>query len=65
MTTAATLFRGGTVFDGHRHLGRADVLVRDGRVAALGTDLDAGGHEVADVVEVDGLVAPVVVFGTM
>jgi hypothetical protein len=49
------LLRGGTVFDGHRYLGRADVLVRAGRVAAVGPDLDPEG---AEVVEVGGLVAP-------
>ena len=49
------LFRGGTVFDGHHYLGRADVLVRDGRIVAVGPDLDHAG---AEVVEVDGLVAP-------
>jgi predicted amidohydrolase YtcJ len=51
----STLFRGGAVFDGHRYLGRGDVLVRDGRVVSVGTGLDAGG---ADVVEVEGLVSP-------
>ena len=30
-----TLLAGATVFDGHRHLGRTDVLLRGGRVAAL------------------------------
>jgi predicted amidohydrolase YtcJ len=30
-----TLFRGGAVFDGHRYLGRADVLVDGGRVAEV------------------------------
>ncbi|MDF1602780.1 amidohydrolase [Nocardioides sp. YIM 152315] len=36
-----TLFRGGTVFDGHRYVGRADVLVEDGRIAAV----QPGGFE--------------------
>lgn len=40
------LFRGGTVFDGHHHLGRADVLVDDGRIVAVGDDLR--GDEVVD-----------------
>ncbi len=51
----STLFRGGTVFDGHRYLGRADVLVGDGRVQAVGADLAATG---AQVVDLEGLVAP-------
>lgn len=42
----STVFRGGTVFDGHRHLGRADVLVEDGRIVAVGPDLR--GDEVVD-----------------
>jgi predicted amidohydrolase YtcJ len=42
----SVLFRGGTVFDGHRYLGRADVLVDGGRVVAVGGDLS--GHEVVD-----------------
>jgi predicted amidohydrolase YtcJ len=50
-----TLFRGGTVFDGHRYLGRADVVVRAGRVAAVGQDLDTSATEVVEVV---GLLAP-------
>jgi predicted amidohydrolase YtcJ len=49
----STLFRGGTVFDGRRYLGRADVLVDGGRVVAVGSDL-AGDA----VVDVDGLLAP-------
>jgi predicted amidohydrolase YtcJ len=43
----STLFRGGTVFDGRRHLGRADVLVDAGRVVAVGSDL--AGEDVVDV----------------
>ena len=42
----ALLFRGGTVFDGHRYRGRADVLVDAGRVVAVGSDLR--GDEVVD-----------------
>ncbi len=34
MTT--TLFRAAAAFDGHRHLGRTDVLVEDGRIVAVG-----------------------------
>ncbi len=37
----AVLFRGGTVFDGHRYVGRADVLVEGGRVREVGP----GGFE--------------------
>ena len=36
------LLTGGTVFDGHRHLGPAAVLVDDGRVAAVGEVAPAG-----------------------
>lgn len=43
----STVFRGGTVFDGHRYLGRADVLAEDGRIVAVGRDLR--GDEVVDV----------------
>ena len=43
----STLFRGGSVFDGHRYVGRADVLVDGGRVVAVGGDLR--GDEVVDV----------------
>ena len=42
----STVFRGGTAFDGHRHLGRADVLVDGGRIVAVGEDLR--GDEVVD-----------------
>jgi predicted amidohydrolase YtcJ len=42
-----TVFRGGTVFDGRRYLGRADVLVDGDRVVAVGSDLR--GDEVVDV----------------
>jgi predicted amidohydrolase YtcJ len=58
----STLFRGGAVFDGHRYLGRADVLVRNGRIL----EVRPGGFEARSdrpsttdrVVEVEGLVAP-------
>jgi predicted amidohydrolase YtcJ len=58
-----TLFRGGTVFDGHRYVGRADVLVDRGRVV----EVVPGGFEArsartsatdVEVVEVEGLLAP-------
>jgi predicted amidohydrolase YtcJ len=42
----STLFRGGSVFDGHRRLGPADVLVDDGRIAAVGQGLR--GDEVVE-----------------
>src|SRR5918998_5849781 len=32
---ATIMFVNGSVFDGHRYLGQADVLVQDGRVLAL------------------------------
>jgi len=34
--STAVLFRGGTVFDGRRHVGTADVLLAGGRVEAVG-----------------------------
>jgi predicted amidohydrolase YtcJ len=60
-----TLFRGGTVFDGHRYVGRADVLVDEGRVV----EVVPGGFEArpraashlghrGDVVDVEGVVCP-------
>src|SRR3954451_3060913 len=42
----SVLVRGGTVFDGHRHVGKADVLVEGDRVVAVGTGLS--GDEVVD-----------------
>lgn len=51
-----TLLTGGAVFDGRRHLGTADVLVRDGRIAEVGPGLPRDGHAVVDVA--GGLVAP-------
>lgn len=48
----ATVFRNASLFDGFRHRGRVgDVLVRDGRVVAVGGDLGSPG---TDVVDVDG-----------
>jgi predicted amidohydrolase YtcJ len=38
---SSTLFTNGTVFDGHRYLGRADVLVEDGKVV----EVALGGFE--------------------
>ena len=49
--TTRTLISGGTVLIGSALTGsfsRADVLVVDGRIAAIGTDLDATGAEVLD-----------------
>ncbi len=55
---ARTVFVGGRVFDGHRYVGAAQVLVVDGRVAAVG-DLDRADLTSAEVVDVaGGLVAP-------
>jgi predicted amidohydrolase YtcJ len=57
----ATLFRGGSVFDGRRHLPGHALLVDDGKVAAVldprGLDaLEPGHHEVVDLA--GGLVSP-------
>ncbi len=57
---AATVFRNGTLFDGHRYAGPAELLVHDGRVAAVAT---GGEHLEAPqgAQEVDlagGLLAP-------
>lgn len=38
MSAGPTLLAGGTLFDGHAHRGRGEVLVVDGRVAAVATD---------------------------
>lgn len=44
-----TLIRGATVFDGNgAELANADVLMRDGRIVAVGPGLDAAGAEVID-----------------
>jgi predicted amidohydrolase YtcJ len=53
MSGECTLFHGGHVFDGRRHLGRADVLVADGRVAVVGTP-----GQVADRVARDDRLRP-------
>ncbi|MGH1565406.1 amidohydrolase [Mumia sp. DW29H23] len=52
----STLFTGGSVFDGHRHVGAAELLVREGRVVAVGRGLDRDGAEIVDLA--GGLVAP-------
>src|SRR5690606_24798377 len=49
----ATLFRDARVFDGERVHASADVLVRDGRIAAIGADLAAPAG--ATVVEASGM----------
>jgi predicted amidohydrolase YtcJ len=56
LAMSSTVFVNGTVFDGHHHLGAADVLVTGGRIAALGEiDVPRG----ADVVDLaGGLLAP-------
>ena len=52
-----TLFRGGSVFDGSRHLGSGELLVEDGRVVEVGRSLArSGGAETVDLA--GGLVAP-------
>ena len=63
-TVSRVLFHGGNVFDGRRHLGRADVLVDGGRVVEIGL----GGSErraqarlrtsATEVVDVPGLLSP-------
>ena len=40
---SSTVFRNGALFDGHRYVGRADVLVTDGKVVEVGL----GGFETA------------------
>lgn len=54
--SACTFFHGGTVFDGHRYLGRADVLVEAGRIVAVGDCDPPPGAEVVDLA--GGLLAP-------
>jgi len=65
--TMATLYRGGTLFDGHQHRGRGAVLVEGGRIVAVATeaegDAEATVREAAtgpvEVVDLDGgLLAP-------
>jgi len=59
----ATLFRGGTLFDGEQYAGAAQVLVADGRIAAVSTG-DAAGQPLdppagTRVVDLEGgLLAP-------
>ena len=55
-TLTSTLFRGGAVFDGHRSPRPRDVLVRDGRIAAVGTRARRDRRRGAS--SVGGLVAP-------
>ncbi len=44
------LLRGGMIFDGVREeLYQADILVKDGKIAAIGADLPVDGEEVIDV----------------
>jgi predicted amidohydrolase YtcJ len=53
------LLRNGHVFDGHQHLPDHAVGVRDGRVAAVLPESDAGGLVASDVVDLaGGLVLP-------
>jgi predicted amidohydrolase YtcJ len=58
----STLFTGGSVFDGHRHLPGHDVLVDDGVVVSMGPTGSVAQHDGvgdADVVDVaGGLVSP-------
>ncbi len=49
------VFRNGSVFDGHDHVGRTDVAVEAGRIVAVGPDLDHAG-EVVDLA--GGMLAP-------
>ncbi|HET9999092.1 MAG TPA: amidohydrolase family protein, partial [Nocardioides sp.] len=58
-----TAFVNGAVFDGHRYLGRADVLVQEGRIhsvvegrGARATSLETTGAQVVDLA--GGLVSP-------
>ena len=59
----ATLFHGGTLFDGEQYVGAAQVLVADGRIAAVSTG-DAAGQPLdapagTRVVDLEGgLLAP-------
>ena len=46
------LLRGGRVVDPSQDRNeQADLLIEDGRVAAVGSDLYSGGHETLDVSE--------------
>lgn len=53
---SATLFANGALFDGRRYVGAGQVLVRSGRIAAVGRDLDREGADVVDLA--GGLLAP-------
>jgi predicted amidohydrolase YtcJ len=58
---STTAFVNGSVFDGHRYLGRADVLVQDGRVASLVEEGRQGPSRdhVDEVVDLSGqLISP-------
>ena len=49
LPSGATLIRGATVLTGTgERLDGADVLIRDGKIAAVGTNLDAGDADVVD-----------------
>ena len=49
LPSAATLITGATVLTGTgERLDNADVLIRDGKIAEVGTGLDAGDAEVVD-----------------
>jgi predicted amidohydrolase YtcJ len=61
MSGPGTLFRGGTVFDGHRYLGRADVLVEHGRVVEVrpgGFDTVGAGAPPGSTIVEAAFVAP-------
>ena len=54
---STTVFRDAALFDGHRHRGRVgDVVVTDGRIAAVGADTVPVGADVVDVA--GGLLLP-------
>ena len=49
MTSDVFVIRGGTVVDGTGSPGRvADIVVTDGRIRAIGSDLTTGGETVID-----------------
>ena len=50
----STIFRGGTVFDGHRYVGRADVLVEGGRIVEVRPGgVETGRRASSTTVDVD------------
>lgn len=58
---SSIVFRNGSVFDGHRYVGAADVVVEGGRVVAVGRDVgrEVVARSVARVVDLaGGLLAP-------